>query len=1165
MKNDNIVGSSAPAQAPSAAVMRFAPFQWLKSKQISYFAIPLIVGATIAEIFILVTGWRYQQRACLPPGMGVTFLGIGPIGATILAVELLKLPLAIWTAARTGWKKAFMLVVGLPMICLLTFQLVKDMAVYEMEVAMKPATEMLEKAAAEENKIVQLKNDLTGIEEKKAEINRARAELEARRAKAKADLEESLKHLGESREDAIALTDYQKKELAEVELRQAAIIKQFDADTDKLNKAIAELRAQREIEVVRAAQWKAEEARLENEYQKRLAEYTNQKTAYLKAQAEYESAPPLKRLLMRLPADPGVPPVRETNTILKPVEIAELDAQIKAKDVELAELNKKRRERVAQVDADARRLREEFDRRSTTRRAEVDQQREQLLAAHAATLAQLATEEKQLNQEYLAAVQRVDGIRNQIDATQAVADRLYEAREKAIQNTQVHRIATTVEIIRGLLMGQRPVSITATAKQRGDLYTDQISMVRVWVYPVLAFVVAFLPALMVEIGFSTLFQPEKQRPPHRLGFLGRRMHALYQRAGRLKILRAERLAKEATAAIAQRDKAWAATKADLEKRLADADAELRAARAATEAAVAQQQELLQKKEDAWVAKYTELADSLNRAVAEKDALRDFQKAEIERQIQQRQKAWSDRITQLRQELDEQRAASEAERAALMTEHHQKLKAVTEAAQAQVSQARRQLAEAELKAVEKVTQLMYDRQEALQARDAAEAALRRQTAAVAQQVAQAKEDTAREFEKVLRQEKLRADRLQAEHEEALRQREEELALRFKQREQELTAAFDARLMEERAQAEQAARRREADLEQQAEARVRELNARWQLELQQQQEAAERHLKQREQQWQAQSDLRLRDAQKQAEQELRRRELEWERQLDNHAREAQSQFRQELQQKEIAFQTQLQQREQEWQAEATARESERQRQLADALRARDQEWERQLAARVRGVESRLMQEMQQREEQLQTQFHQREQQLRAEAEARQTELKAQGEKTLRDREQEWEQKAAARTKELEARFSIERKQREELFQAQLRQHTAEWQKRLETARAEWQTQSEQDRRRQEQEATAAREGALRELETRLRGELQAQYEAAQAQAKKREQDLTAQLLAATEAQRAAEQERDKARHYAAGIARQIRDMKSKLIEASALVMPPSDGTSGEPVDLANLIVR
>src|SRR5439155_15310472 len=127
--------------------------------------------------------------------------------------------------------------------------------------------------------------------------------------------------------------------------------------------------------------------------------------------------------------------------------------------------------------------------------------------------------------------------RAEVDACRKKAEGFYEAREASIKNTQVHRIATTVEIVRGLLMGERPVTIKATSKERGDLYTDQISMVRIWVYPVLAFIVAFLPTLMVEIGFSTLFKPEEKRRAHRLGFLGRRMHALYIRAGRQKIAR----------------------------------------------------------------------------------------------------------------------------------------------------------------------------------------------------------------------------------------------------------------------------------------------------------------------------------------------------------------------------------------------------------------------------------------------------------------------------------------------------------------------------------------------------------------------------------------------------------------------------------------------------
>src|SRR5436190_21738832 len=204
---------------PAAASQNTGSSRWqrLKTRRISYLTVPLLVTATLTEFVILATGWKYQQTVCLPLGMGVTFFGIGPIGATILAVELLKLPLAIWTASRAGWQKGFMLVVGLPLICVLTFQLVKDMAVYEMGVAMTPASQMLEKAMVEETRIAQLNGELKGVEDKKAEHDRKLAELAAKQAKAKSELEESVKRNETARQDAINLTDYQKKELSEVE------------------------------------------------------------------------------------------------------------------------------------------------------------------------------------------------------------------------------------------------------------------------------------------------------------------------------------------------------------------------------------------------------------------------------------------------------------------------------------------------------------------------------------------------------------------------------------------------------------------------------------------------------------------------------------------------------------------------------------------------------------------------------------------------------------------------------------------------------------------------------------------------------------------------------------------------------------------------------------
>src|SRR5215510_4494316 len=152
--------SQANSNSNGPTDMGFSPWERLKTKRISYLTLPLLIMATVTEFVILATGWKYQKVVCVPQGMGVTFFGIGPIGATILAVELLKLPLAIWTASRVGWQKAFMICVGLPLICVLTFQLVKDMAVYEMGTAMKPASEFLEKAATEEIKITHLKAEL---------------------------------------------------------------------------------------------------------------------------------------------------------------------------------------------------------------------------------------------------------------------------------------------------------------------------------------------------------------------------------------------------------------------------------------------------------------------------------------------------------------------------------------------------------------------------------------------------------------------------------------------------------------------------------------------------------------------------------------------------------------------------------------------------------------------------------------------------------------------------------------------------------------------------------------------------------------------------------------------------------------------------------------------
>jgi hypothetical protein len=501
---------------------------------------------------------------------------------------------------------------------------------------------------------------------------------------------------------------------------------------------------------------------------------------------------------------------------------------------------------------------------------------------------------------------------------------------------------------------------------------------------------------MVEIGFSTVFQPDQQRPPHRLGFFGRRLHWLYTRAGRQKILRAERIASQASGEIAIRDRALAAAMAATDKALVEKEAELQAAREAISAATTAHSEQLKRNEeehaqeskiktDEWVAKLASMADSLNRTVVEKDALRDLQKSEIERQIQMRQNAWSDRLAQTRQELDDQRAASETERTALMQAHHKKLMEVSEDCKSQVIQARRQAADAELAAVEASAKVTHDLKEALHARDTAESQLQQQADSFSLKVSQAKEDAAREVEKVTRQEKHRFERQQLEFGKTLRQREEDFEHQLKQRDQELSLGFDTRWVEKETVIEQDARRREAEIGRQLEARALEVDARWKQEVQQREEAAQIRLKQREQQLQAQAEARLTEVQTQAEQELRRRESELERQLEGQLREADTRLKQELQQKELTFQAKLKQREQELAIRADARETELQNQWTSNLRDRAGEWELQAESRVRATETRLSLEAQQKDEAAQAKAKQREQellaQLTAQAEAHQ----------------------------------------------------------------------------------------------------------------------------------------------------------------------------------------
>ncbi|HZV34955.1 MAG TPA: hypothetical protein VFB72_10315 [Verrucomicrobiae bacterium] len=1203
-------GANPSKNSPESTVPQdggFSPWKRLKGKRISYLTLPLLFMATVTEFVILCTGWKYQKVVCLPQGMGVTFFGIGPIGATILAVELLKLPMAIWTASRHGWQKVAMVAVGLPCICLLTFQLVKDMAVYEMGVALAPATQMLEKASAEDAKIAQLNSELAAIQEKKSDHQKRIEDLIAKQNKAKADLEESMKYNEDVRHDAVSLTDYQRKELADVDNRESAIIVQFNTESSQIQKTIADLRAAREAEVERAVRWNAEQARIDNDYQTKLADYKNRKAQYDKEKAAYDNAGVLKRQLMREPVSPGVPPEREANRILKPTPISEFDTQISAAEAELQAVNNKRRDRIAQVEAEAKSIREQFDKRSVSKREEADKKRDELHAAEAALAAEYKNDRKLLDQDLTASVQKVDGIRAQLAICQKNANEYYEAREAAIRKTQVHRIATTVEIVRAMIKGERPMTIKMSAKERGDILTDQISMVRIWVYPVLAFIVAFLPTLMVEIGFSTIFHPDDQRPEHRLGFFGSNLYHVMVRAGRQKILRAERIAREAQATTAARDRALTCIKQDLDKTATEKDLELIMIRESLAMAQsghedqmkqkaaeheqqlkekdtlqaeqlrqldAQHAEKLRKKTEEWEAKHATLSDSLNEAKMEADELRNTQKAEIERQVQIRQTAFSERLAALQKELGEARAAAETERAALLEEHHKKQSVASENAKNQINQLRRQLSDVQLAAEEKSARLAEQLNEVTFARDTAEARLKDETAALSAKITQAREDAAREIDKAARQEKARNEKQQADFEKKTRQLEEALELRLKQREKDLAFEFENRLTAEKNKLEEDIRLREAELIRQTASRAQETVASRDTEIRKREEVLEARFKQREQQLQTQAEDRIKAIEAKAEERFRDRETEFQHQLESQTRSAELRLRDELRKKDEQLQAKIKEREQEWSARTEARtaellkQQERELQLQAGIRedeiraAADEQFkkyqeesERRLEAQTLAAETRLREELKKKDERLEVRLKEREQELNAKAEASVADSRKQLLAEVSAREEDLERRSKSRIAAAEARVAEEAKHNEELFNGKLRQRDQQWQAKLDALQLESKAEIEEALRRRGLEADAA----LRALETQLREEMQQKEMAAQTRTAQREQEAIAQSRALWEAEAEAktfqamesfralltrtEMERDEARQGAMEANRRMENLQKKLSEASS----------------------
>lgn len=242
------------------------------------------------------------------------------------------------------------------------------------------------------------------------------------------------------------------------------------------------------------------------------------------------------------------------------------------------------------------------------------------------------------------------------------------------------------------------------------------------------------------------------------------------------------------------------------------------------------------------------------------------------------------------------------------------------------------------------------------------------------------------------------------------------------------------------------------------------------------------------------------------------------------------------------------------------------------------ERHLEAQSREANTRLKQELQQKELAFEAKLKQREHELAIKSEARETELQNQWNAQSRVREEECERQADSRVRAAETRLTHDSEQKEELFLAKSRQREQQWQSRLDGLRLELQAQNDEALRRRGMEADAA----LRDLEIRLRKETEQKLEDSQAKAKQREEELAEQLTAQAEARRLAaqahweadtevklrsvvepikaqlaraEKERDDAVHSYGENTRHVQHLEKKLTEASSFLSSWRNG-NGKP---------
>ena len=224
--------------------MKYAAEKTTKRSFWKSYSFPLVAVAVLVEIGVLFFVYQYEVTQA-PVGV-FTLWGISALGAILLLVECLKLPTAFWLAGRKGlFRKAILSVVLLTPLCLITWEVTKDMATNEVVLSLEPAVQLEKEAAGLEARNVDIRDSLARRQDDAEGAEIALEKLRKESASHLSDLQDRRKveianfmSADESISRDFGNTPAEKSERVNLENRRSEIQSRFDADYALLQVAL---------------------------------------------------------------------------------------------------------------------------------------------------------------------------------------------------------------------------------------------------------------------------------------------------------------------------------------------------------------------------------------------------------------------------------------------------------------------------------------------------------------------------------------------------------------------------------------------------------------------------------------------------------------------------------------------------------------------------------------------------------------------------------------------------------------------------------------------------------------------------------------------------------------------------------------------------------------